>query len=143
MCFSTGPASPWLQRHGWRCWPLRRNSVISPDDTVRAAPASRVATIGLVTRPVVDPIASDPFHGRVLHGAEQACRERRISLLDATVGENVATIEMLPVMIQRRQVQGPPVVGYADPEFYGLLQRIGLPFVLVDPPRRDGYGRIA
>ena len=50
----------------------------------------------------------------------------------AIVDEDVTHIEDLPVMLQRKQVQGLLVAGYFNDEFFLLLQRLQIPFVLID-----------
>lgn len=91
-----------------------------------------VETLGFVVRSMPEPLLANPFYSQVLHGAEQACKEQDISMMYAALDEDVTGLEQLPPLIQRRQIQGLLVVGYFNPAFFDLLQRLAIPFVMID-----------
>lgn len=91
-----------------------------------------VTTVGLIVRTMEIPLLANPFYLHIFHAVEQICSAEGISLMYASVEENMERIEDLPMMIQRQQVQGLLVLGYFVPEFFSLLQKFDLPIVLVD-----------
>lgn len=94
--------------------------------------SAQVMTLGLVVRGMDLPLPINPFYANILHGAEQECREKEIALMYAIIDEQLAHFDDLPVMVQRKQVDGLLVVGYVAPEFFTCLQSLHLPFVLID-----------
>lgn len=118
---------------------LRHGSVHADLDTGHVAPRvdqqTDFKTFGLVIRSMHIPHTSNPFYSHVLHGAEQVCTRHHVGLMYAIVsfGANDAyTVQQLPLMIQREQVQGLLLVGYFPTPFLELLQTTGIPFVIVD-----------
>ena len=96
-------------------------------------PRTAISTLGFLLRSSIQgPLSLNQFYSQVLYGVEQACTELGISLLYATLDEKVESIEQLPLMLQRKQVQGLLTVGYFGTAFFDLLRRIELPFVTVD-----------
>jgi DNA-binding LacI/PurR family transcriptional regulator len=122
---------------------------VSPD--VRAAVLSAAAEVGfqprrrapaqpeavsmlgfLIRENPYFPLATDAFYSEVLHAVEQACRERGLSLVHASLPPDVSDFNDLPPMIRRRQVQGLVVVASFEPAFYKLIEQAHLPWVVVD-----------
>ena len=87
--------------------------------------------LGYVIRDNV-PLTSDPFYSDVLHAVEKACARRGMSIAYAHVSADATRATDLPPMIQHRHVQGLLVVGAFPPDFYSLIQRVGLPWVCID-----------
>lgn len=100
--------------------------------TTRGAPRAAVGTLGFLVRSLPNSVTANPFYSHVLGGTEQACAEHQVNLLYATVDENTSQVEQLPPMIRDRQIQGLLVVGYFHASFFTLLQRLAIPFVMVD-----------
>ncbi|HLG78185.1 MAG TPA: LacI family DNA-binding transcriptional regulator [Ktedonobacteraceae bacterium] len=100
-------------------------------------PVTPIETVGLVVRAQALPFSDSPFYAQILHGAEQTCTTRKVALMYATVDERASVLEQLPLMIQRKQVQALLLAGYFDPTFYELVERTGLPFILIDHMVKD------
>lgn len=92
----------------------------------------RSITVGYIVRNTPIPLASNPYYGPILHGAERACSAAGINLMYAVADEQLTSLNELPVMIQRKEVQGLLVVDYFQPAFFSLLQEQGIPFVLLE-----------
>lgn len=116
-----------------------RNAVLAAAAELKYRPRPRqevvqsggIATLGLVMRKPL-PLLTNPFYSHVIHGVQEVCESRGVGLMYGRVEENATSFDELPVMVQRKQVQGLLVVGYFTDDFYKLLRRIELPFVLID-----------
>jgi DNA-binding LacI/PurR family transcriptional regulator len=90
-------------------------------------------TLGFLLRSSLEiPLPLNQFYSHILYGVEQASTKSGLSLLYATLNEKTKSVELLPPMIQRKQVQGLLVVGYFAEDFFDLLQDLEIPFVMVD-----------
>ncbi len=99
----------------------------------RTASAQRpVGMIGLILRRDVDQLFVNPFYSHVLHGAQVACAARRIGLAHETVAGSPNEVPRLPLMVQRKQVDGLLVLGYVQQAVLAMLRSAGVPFVLID-----------
>lgn len=92
---------------------------------------SQITTLGVVLRKPL-PLLTNPYYGHIFHGIQEACEELGIGLMYGRVDETASSVDDLPSMIQRKQVQGLLVLGYFAESFFHLLQRLEQPFVLVD-----------
>lgn len=94
-----------------------------------------VQNLGLVVKSEYDSNpTTNPFYSLILAGIEEACRQKKINLLYATlpVDENNHPIE-IPRLLQEANTDGLLVVGaYVDDRMEQTLQQVGLPMVLVD-----------
>lgn len=92
-------------------------------------------SLGLVVKSEYDANpTTNPFYSLILAGIEEACRQKKINLLYATlpVDENNRPIE-IPRLLQEVNTDGLLVVGaYVDDRMEQTLQQVGLPMVLVD-----------
>lgn len=92
-------------------------------------------SLGLVVKSEYDSSpTTNPFYSLILAGIEDACRQKKINLLYATlpVDENNRPIE-IPRLLQEVNTGGLLVVGaYVDDRMEQTLQQVGLPMVLVD-----------
>jgi DNA-binding LacI/PurR family transcriptional regulator len=96
-------------------------------------PYTSISTLAFLLRSSVQgPPSLNQFYSQVLYGVEQACSERGIGLLYATLDEKIESNEQLPLMIRRKQVQGLLTVGYFGEAFFDLLQHTKIPFVTLD-----------
>lgn len=91
-----------------------------------------VQTVGLVAGSTHGSMAALPFYGGVLHHIEQECGSRGISLMYASIGDPAMQQIQLPVMLQRRQVQGVMMVGDFGQDILHLIRQTELPLVLIN-----------
>lgn len=89
------------------------------------------SSVGFVILDTV-PFASDPVFSHVFHEAERACTPLGLSLMAAAIPVGASTPADLPLMLQRRQVDGVLAVGYYPRAFFDLLAQLDLPCVVVD-----------
>ncbi|VXB94635.1 LacI family DNA-binding transcriptional regulator [Massilia sp. 9I] len=81
-----------------------------------------------------DTRSSSAFYLPVLHGAEEACRKRGISLSFVVVGPAEPVVELVRV----HQPDAMLCAGFFEPELLGALRDSGKPLVLLDM-RLPGY----
>ncbi|WP_161982554.1 LacI family DNA-binding transcriptional regulator [Dictyobacter alpinus] len=93
---------------------------------------SKTTTLSFLVRGTPIPLSINPYYAPILNGVEKACSAHGMSLMYSVVDENVEDSSELPLMIQRREVQGILVVDYFKPAFFSILEELGLPFVLVE-----------
>lgn len=100
-----------------------------------------VSTMGMVMRHRMGSPLGNAFYSHVLHGAQTACAEYGITLTYEILPPPPDDGRVLPLIVQRRRVQGVLVVGHVNPAALALLRQAEAPFVLVDdavdPPLAD------
>lgn len=92
---------------------------------------SNVTSLGVILRKPLS-LLTNPVYAYIIHGIQEACEARGISLMYGRVDEGASSIDDLPTMVQRREVQGLLVVGYFEESFFLLLRRLEQPFTMVD-----------
>ncbi|WP_161881314.1 substrate-binding domain-containing protein [Deinococcus alpinitundrae] len=92
---------------------------------LRAAPITR---LGVLVHRGDNALSSNLFYAPVLHGAEQACRSRKLAMVYSTAGSG----ESLNTLVVDQQLDGLLCVGYFEDELLGALRAAGKPLVLVD-----------
>jgi len=92
---------------------------------LRAAPITR---LGVLVHRGDNALSSNLFYTPVLHGAEQACRSRKLAMVYSTVGSG----DNLETLVVDQQLDGLLCVGYFEDELLVALRAAGKPLVLVD-----------
>lgn len=88
----------------------------------------RLNRVGFLIHRGVNALSYNPFYGPVLHGAEEACRTRKLAISYATVG----TEDDIPELVAQQQVDGLLSIGYFEPHLINAFRETGKPIVLVD-----------
>lgn len=78
-------------------------------------------------------LSSNLFYASVLHGAEVACRARKLAMMYRTVGPD----DDLGALVVEQQIDGLLCVGYFEDELLSDLRATGKPAVLVDHAALD------
>jgi LacI family transcriptional regulator len=79
-----------------------------------------------------DAAASNPFWSHILAGVESAARASGINISYRTIAGMARTPQALLAAIREMRLDGILLVGTAGPEAVRIVQRAGLPLVLVD-----------
>lgn len=116
-----------------------RNAVLAAATELKYQPRPRqevvqlsnVTRLGAILRKPL-PLLTSPFYANIIHGIQEACEARGISLMYGRVDETVSSLDELPTMIQRKEIQGVLTIGYFDESFFLLLRRLEQPFVMID-----------
>ena len=105
----------------------RRSQAVKPDGSLR--------TVGLVIKSQFNEIPrSDQFYSQVVVGIEQACRQRHLNLMYATMNTDLENYSLeIPNLIDSDSADGLLLVGMmVDEELCKILNQTGKPVVLAD-----------
>lgn len=89
---------------------------------------SVISRIGFLIHRGPNARSTNTFYPPVLHGAAEACRERRIRISYLTIGPEDDVADL----ISHQEVDGLLCIGYFEPELLGRIRQTNTPIVLVD-----------
>ncbi len=87
-----------------------------------------ISRVGVFIHRGANALSHNDFYSPVLRGAEEACRQRKLSVTYSTVGagDNIREI------IEQQEVDGLLCIGFFEPEIVQIFRETGKPVVLVD-----------
>jgi DNA-binding LacI/PurR family transcriptional regulator len=77
-------------------------------------------------------VSNNPFWSMILHGVEQEAGKLNIKVFYRSITSLVQSPENFRSMVQQMNIEGMLLVGSAEAETVCMLQRTGIPLVLVD-----------
>jgi DNA-binding LacI/PurR family transcriptional regulator len=94
---------------------------------------STITHLGLLTRPMGEPLTANPFYADVFHAVEQTCHEFQISLSFSTLDIVNGRLRSLPALVNDERISGIVLTGALSQEVVeSLVVSAQLPVVLVD-----------
>ncbi len=109
-----------------------------PNISARALSVSRAHAVGLVLARTARTLGVEPFFMQFIAGLEAELSTKRIALLLQVVEDHEAAIEAVRVWWAERRIDGVIVTDlWHDDSRLPVLERLGVPAVLVGRPRAD------
>jgi LacI family transcriptional regulator len=133
MVFSDKPGLPAETRQ--RVLKAARNLGYNPRRSPRVNPKGILQTVGLVIKSQFNEIPrSDQFYSQVVAGIEQACRQRHLNLMYATMNTDLDNYPLeIPNLIDNGNADGLLLAGIVvNEKLHKILRQTGRPVVLVD-----------
>lgn len=104
-----------------------------PHGHARGLVTQRMETVGLLFDAETSHFLANPFYGEVLAGVEEELRQHNYAMMFASTSSvEPEEASRIPKFVMERRVDGIVVVGSVDREVLRNLDRMGVPFVLVD-----------